>query len=117
MAEQQSSLGNIAKKEGVCQWKQGQVPWEEYRDAACHCREKIHAAETQLELKLPEIRGAIKKRVFSNILMVLGLVKITACYQMRTVTSQTGTRHRGLAHSLPPSSTWMMDQGSLSSLR
>lgn len=29
----------------------------EYRDAACHCREKIGAAEAQLELKLPKMQG------------------------------------------------------------
>lgn len=37
------------------QWKQGQGIWEEYRDAACHWREKNHVAKAQLEMKLPEI--------------------------------------------------------------
>ena len=26
-------------------WKQGQVPWEDYRDAVRHCREKIRVAK------------------------------------------------------------------------
>lgn len=87
-------------------YAQWEVAWEEYRDAACHCREKICAAKTQLELKLPEMCGAIKKSVFSNILVAVGSVKVTSsCYRMRMITSQTGTwtKHRGLAHSLLPS--------------
>lgn len=117
MAEQQSSLGNTAKRKVYAQWKQGQVAWEEYRDAACHCKEKSYAAETQLELMLPEMWGAIKKRVFSNILMAIGSVKITSAhYRMRMVSLETGTRQRCLRHFLPPSSTWVMGQGSLSAL-
>lgn len=119
MAEQRSSLGNIAKKKVYAQWKQGQVEWEEYRDAACHCTEKMYAAETQLELMLPEMWGAIKKRVFSYILMAIGSVTITSAhYRMRMFSLQAGrgTRQRCLRHSLPPSSTWVIDQGSLSAL-
>ncbi|KAJ7412607.1 hypothetical protein BTVI_45938 [Pitangus sulphuratus] len=49
------------KKKLYAQWKQGQVTWEEYRDAACHCREKIHAAKAELELKLGRNVGDNKK--------------------------------------------------------
>ena len=35
--------------------------WEDYRDAACPCREKIHAAKAQLELKLASTVGENKK--------------------------------------------------------
>jgi len=33
------------------QWKQGQVSWEEYRDAAL-CRDEVRRAKEQLELNL-----------------------------------------------------------------
>lgn len=33
------------------------MTWEEYRDGACHWREKNHVADVQLEMKLPEICG------------------------------------------------------------
>ena len=32
------------------QWKQGQVSWEEYRDAAQLCRDGVKKAKAQLEL-------------------------------------------------------------------
>ena len=34
------------------QWKQGQVTWEEYRDAARLCRDGVRKAKAQLELDL-----------------------------------------------------------------
>ena len=34
------------------QWKQGQVPWEEYRDAAWLRRDGVRKANMQLELNL-----------------------------------------------------------------
>ncbi|PKU41414.1 rna-directed dna polymerase from mobile element jockey-like [Limosa lapponica baueri] len=33
-------------------WKQGQVSWEEYRDAAQLCRNRVKKGKTQLELNL-----------------------------------------------------------------
>ena len=38
------------------QWKQGQVTWEQYRDAARLCRDGIRKAKDQLEMDLA--RGA-----------------------------------------------------------
>ncbi|KAJ7396949.1 rna-directed dna polymerase from mobile element jockey-like [Pitangus sulphuratus] len=67
LAEQGSSLGNKAKKEGVCQWKQGQMTWEEYRGSACNFGEKICAAKAQLELKLGGNMGDHKKSFFKYI--------------------------------------------------
>ncbi|KFQ65375.1 hypothetical protein N334_04245, partial [Pelecanus crispus] len=40
------------KKEMHRQWKQGQVSWEEYRDAAWLCRDGVRKAKAQLELNL-----------------------------------------------------------------
>ncbi|KAK4827405.1 hypothetical protein QYF61_017810 [Mycteria americana] len=40
------------KKEMHRQWKQGQVTWEEYRDAARLCRDGVRKAKAQLELNL-----------------------------------------------------------------
>ncbi|KAK4831209.1 hypothetical protein QYF61_016046 [Mycteria americana] len=40
------------KKEMQKQWKQGQVSWEEYRDAARLCRGRVRKAKAQLELNL-----------------------------------------------------------------
>ncbi|KAK4806906.1 hypothetical protein QYF61_012627 [Mycteria americana] len=40
------------KKETHRQWKQGQVSWEEYRDAARLCRDGVRKAKAQLELNL-----------------------------------------------------------------
>jgi len=34
------------------QWKQGQVSWEEYRDAAWLCRDGVRNAKAQLDLNL-----------------------------------------------------------------
>jgi len=34
------------------QWKQGQVNWEEYRDVAWLCRDRVRKAKAQLELNL-----------------------------------------------------------------
>ncbi|KFQ53018.1 hypothetical protein N334_04373, partial [Pelecanus crispus] len=40
------------KRELHRQWKQGQVSWEEYREAARLCREGVRKAKAQLELIL-----------------------------------------------------------------
>ncbi|KFQ69267.1 hypothetical protein N335_01811, partial [Phaethon lepturus] len=40
------------KKEMHRQWKQGQVSWEEYRDAAQLCRHGVRKTKVQLELHL-----------------------------------------------------------------
>ncbi|KAK4830538.1 hypothetical protein QYF61_011676 [Mycteria americana] len=40
------------KKEKHRQWKQGQVSWEEYRDAARLCRDGVRKAKVQMELNL-----------------------------------------------------------------
>ncbi|KFW06482.1 hypothetical protein N327_08664, partial [Fulmarus glacialis] len=40
------------KKEVHRQWKQGQVSWEEYRDAAQLCRDQIRKAKVRMELNL-----------------------------------------------------------------
>lgn len=43
------------------------VTWEEDRDAACQCREKIHVAKAQLKLKLPELWGTTEESFFKYI--------------------------------------------------
>ena len=48
-----------AKKETHRQWKQGQVPWEEYRDTAQLCMEGLRKAKAQMELNLA--KGAKNK--------------------------------------------------------
>ncbi|KFW04519.1 hypothetical protein N327_07886, partial [Fulmarus glacialis] len=40
------------KKEMHRQWKQGQVSWEEYRDAARLCRDGVRKAKARLKLNL-----------------------------------------------------------------
>ena len=40
------------KRELYRQWKQGQVSWEEYKDAARLCRDEVMRAKVQLELNL-----------------------------------------------------------------
>jgi len=40
------------KRELHRQWKQGQVSWEEYRDAAQLRRDEVRRAKEQLELNL-----------------------------------------------------------------
>lgn len=56
----------IQQKWKVCaQWKQGQVTWEEYRNAAYEYGDKICADKTQVELKL-QLRETVK-RVLKNI--------------------------------------------------
>ncbi|KFW02563.1 hypothetical protein N327_13593, partial [Fulmarus glacialis] len=40
------------KKEMHRQWKQGQVSWEEYRDAVQLCRDRVRKAKAWLELNL-----------------------------------------------------------------
>lgn len=74
LVEQDPSHGIKAKKEGV-------YPVEvrlrgKFRDAACHCGQKIRVAKAQLDLKLP---GYIDGK------------KIASPHdRMRIVTSQTG---------------------------
>lgn len=46
-----ASSASAEKKVYGC-WKQGQATWEDYRDAAHHCSEIIHAVKAQVELKL-----------------------------------------------------------------
>ncbi|PKU43628.1 hypothetical protein llap_6060 [Limosa lapponica baueri] len=49
----QDLLGKLkGKKEIHRQWKQEQVSWEEYRDAAQLCKDDVRKAKAQLELKL-----------------------------------------------------------------
>lgn len=56
----QGFLLEIRWKRKVCvQWKQCQVIWEEHRDAAPHCWEKIHTGKAQLESKLPKLQRTI----------------------------------------------------------
>ena len=43
---------NLGRKQDTGHWKQGQATWEDYRDAAHHCSEIIHAVKAQVELKL-----------------------------------------------------------------
>ena len=47
-----------SKKKMYRQWKQRQLPWEEYRDAARLFRDGIRKAKSQLEMDLAR---AIKK--------------------------------------------------------
>ena len=42
-------------------WKQGQVMWEEYRDAAGLCRDGVRRAKAQLELDLAGVQRSIRK--------------------------------------------------------
>ncbi|KAJ7413813.1 hypothetical protein WISP_88137 [Willisornis vidua] len=67
LAEQEYFLEKRQKRKVYAQWKQGQVTWEEYRDAACHYREKIRMAKAQLELKLDRNVGTLKRVFFKYI--------------------------------------------------
>jgi len=49
-----------SKKKMYRQWKQGQVTWEEYRDAAPLCRDGVRKARAQL--KLYSTRGTKKDK-------------------------------------------------------
>ena len=42
------------------QWKQGQVLWEEYKEAARLCRDEVRKAKAQFELNL--VRDARKNK-------------------------------------------------------
>ncbi|GAB0207904.1 mitochondrial enolase superfamily member 1 [Grus japonensis] len=55
------------KKKVYACWKQGQATWEDYRDAAHLCREKIRAAKAQLELKLASTVGDNIKGFFKYV--------------------------------------------------
>ncbi|GAB0204308.1 mitochondrial enolase superfamily member 1 [Grus japonensis] len=55
------------KKKVYACWKQGQATWEDYRDAARLCREKIRVAKAQLELKLASTVGDNKKGFFKYV--------------------------------------------------
>lgn len=48
------------KKKMQMQWKQGQVPWKEYRVAARRCRGEVREANAQLQLDLA--RGTKKDK-------------------------------------------------------
>ncbi|KAK4807141.1 hypothetical protein QYF61_018482, partial [Mycteria americana] len=48
-------------------WKQGQGTREDYRDAVCHCREKIRAAKARLEFKLASTVKDNKKGFLKSI--------------------------------------------------
>jgi len=52
MAESRPAGQTKGKQEMHRQWKQGQVSWEEYRDAAQLCRDGIRKAKAQLELNV-----------------------------------------------------------------
>ena len=41
-----------SKKKMHWQWKQGCVPWEEYRAVVCVCRDRIRKARVQMKLNL-----------------------------------------------------------------
>ncbi|GAB0204012.1 mitochondrial enolase superfamily member 1 [Grus japonensis] len=66
-APKTSTLELRLKKKVYGCWKQGQATWEDYRDAARLCREKIHAAKAQLELKLASTVGDNKKGFFKYV--------------------------------------------------
>lgn len=77
------------------QGKPGQVTGEKYRNAACHSRGKNHVAKVQVEMKLDRGVGDNKKRIFPNILVAKGSVKIAlSCCEMRMVFLQTETETR-----------------------
>ncbi|KFQ57969.1 hypothetical protein N334_08085, partial [Pelecanus crispus] len=49
----QDLLVKLKSKRGLHrQWKQGQVSWEEYREAARLCREEVRKAKVRMELNL-----------------------------------------------------------------
>jgi len=52
------------KRELHSQWKQGQVSWEEYRDAAWLCREGVRRAKVGLEPKLARNAKNNKKGLY-----------------------------------------------------
>ncbi|KFQ75677.1 hypothetical protein N337_11763, partial [Phoenicopterus ruber ruber] len=54
-----------AKKEMHRQWKQGQVSWEEYRDAARLCRDGVRKAKARMELNLARDAKNYKKDFYS----------------------------------------------------
>jgi len=100
------------KREAYGRWKQGQVTREDYRDAACHCREKICVAKARLEFKLASTQKENKKgflkyvnskrRIRDNIGPLLDEgVHLT----------ETQTKRRHLMPSSPPSSTPVVGPG------
>ena len=50
-----------SKKKIQKHWKQGPVPWEEYRGAARLCRDEVRKAKVQLELNLASDAKSNKK--------------------------------------------------------
>ncbi|KAJ7425292.1 hypothetical protein WISP_24186 [Willisornis vidua] len=64
---QRSSLGNKAKREGVCPVEARSSEWEEYGNTACCSREKICMAKAQLELKLARNMRDKKRSFFKYI--------------------------------------------------
>jgi len=52
MAELRPAGQTKGKREPHREWKQGQVSWEEYREAARLCRDEVRKAKARLELSL-----------------------------------------------------------------
>ena len=46
------------------QWKQGQVPWEEYKEAARLCRDGVRKAKAQLEFNFARDAKKNKKEFY-----------------------------------------------------
>jgi len=69
-----------SKKKMHRQCKQGQVTWEEYRDAARLCRDVVRKAKAQLELDLA--RGAKKnKKDFYRYISLRGCILTSEQYR------------------------------------
>ncbi|KFQ72243.1 hypothetical protein N335_12860, partial [Phaethon lepturus] len=58
-------LGKLkSKKETRRQWKQGQLSWEEYGDAAQFCRDEVRKAKKHLELNMARDAKNSKKGLY-----------------------------------------------------
>jgi len=55
------------KKDLHRHWKQGQVSWEEYRDAVWLCRDEVRKAKLQLELNLARDAKNNKKVFYRHV--------------------------------------------------
>jgi len=55
------------KKELHREWKQGQVTWEEYRDAARLCRDGVRKTKAQMELNLARDAVNNKKGFYRHV--------------------------------------------------
>ena len=56
-----------SKREVLWQWKQGQVCWEECRDAGWLCRDVVKRAKVRLELNLARDTKDNKKGLYSYV--------------------------------------------------